>query len=299
MAYVDGELLPRSQAKVSVWDSGFQHGDSVYEGVRVYAGRVLQLEAHLQRLHASAHAIGFTPTRSVHEMAEAVMATLRANELYDNAHLRITLSRGVKMVTGMDPRLVSDRTDCLVIIAEPKEPPFRRDGVDLVTASIRRSRPDFLDPKIHSSNQLGQILAKIEANQAGADDALMLDGSGFVAETNSANFFIIKRGVLWTSRPNACLNGLTRRWLLDNSSPTCEAALETDISLTDVYTSDEAFMCGTVCEIVPVVHVDGRTIANGAPGEATLALLAAYRAYARTAGVPIPGVKADGRAATT
>ena len=286
--YVGGKIVPAHAAAVSVWDSGFQHGDSVYEGIRVYGGRLLQLEAHIERLYQSAHAIGITPTLTRAETAEAIKATVRANGFRDNAHLRVTLTRGQKSMTGMDPRLNGAAAPLLVVIIEPKSPVFGEAGVTLITASVRRTAVECLDPKIHSSNQLGQILAKLEANHAGADEALMLDVHGMVAETNSANFFVVRHGIVMTSRRHNCLNGLTRAWVLDNAERLgATRALEDDLSLTDVYTADEAFMCGTVCEVVPVVEVDGRQIGNGVPGPLVKAILAGYREYAYSAGVPV------------
>ena len=286
--YVGGELVPATDAKVSVWDSGFQHGDSVYEGIRVYGGRILQLHEHIERLYQSAHAIGIHPVMTREETAEAIKATVRANGLYDDTHLRVTLTRGSKVMTGMDPRLNTAGDPLLVVIAEPKPPVFGHAGVTLITSSVRRMAVECLDPKIHSCNQLGQILAKLEANHAGADEALMLDVHGMVAETNSANFFIVHHGTVMTSPRHTCLNGLTRAWILKNAERLgADGALEDDLTLTDVYTADEAFMCGTVCEVVPVVAVDGRTIGTGAPGPLTQAILDGYRAYTRTAGVPV------------
>ena len=286
-AYVNGQIVPARDAKISIWDSGFQHGDSVYEGIRVYNGRLLSLDEHLARLHASAHAIGIRPALTQKETAAAIMATLRANEFVDNTHIRITLTRGVKVMTGMDPRLMGESGPGLVIIAEAKDPVFRQDGIRLITSSIRRMAADMLDPKIHSSNQLGQILAKLEANNAGADEALMLDREGFVAETNSANFFIVRGQEILTPRGQACLNGLTRAWVLGHAPAVGSTAREENLSLTDVYTADEAFLSGTVCELVPVAELDGRTIGSGQPGPLTRRLLEDYHHYARTHGVEI------------
>lgn len=285
--YINGQIVPRSEAKVSVWDSGFQSGDSVYEGIRVYDGKALQLKEHIRRLYDSAHAIGIKVDMPTSDAAQAVLDTLKANNLYDGAHVRITLTRGIKPITGMDPELAREAKPLLVIIAEPKEPSFPKTGITLVTSSVRRMSPECLDPKIHSCNQLGQILAKFEANNAGASEALMLDVHGFVAETNSANFFIVRDDVIRTPRRNSCLNGLTRAWVIRNAPQHCEGAFEDDISLTDVYTADEAFICGTICEIVPVVQVDGRTIGSGRPGEVTQAIAAAYDRYAHSSGVPL------------
>lgn len=273
--YVQGRLVPAAQATVSVWDSSFQHGDAVYEGLRVYGGRVFRLHEHLQRLYDCAGAVMIDIPLSMEEMATAVRDTVRANGLTDNAHIRLTVTRGTKRITGMDPQL-SATQGTVVIIAEPKEPSFPRSGIRLITSSVRRMPAACLDPKIHSCNQLGQILAKIEANNAGADEALMLDVNGFVAETNSANVFVVKGQRVMTPTRDACMPGLTRGYVLTKAPELGYPATEENISLTDVYWADEMIVCGTVCEIVPVTSVDGRRIGTGAPGPFARRMLEEY-----------------------
>lgn len=285
--YINGDLVPRNEAKVSVWDSGFQSGDGVYEGIRIYHGKIFRLQEHIDRLYRCASAIGIDLPMSQDDMCASVLETVRANGLTHEAHIRLTVTRGLKSQTGMNPRLVCSDSPTVVIIVEPKKPTFPKSGIALVTSSVRRMPADALDPKLHTINQLGQILAKFEANNAGADEALMLDHSGFVAETNSANLFIVAGGRVVTPTRKACMPGLTRGFLLQLAAQMGYETREEDISLSDVYMADEAFICGTICEVVPVVRVDGRSIGGGQPGPVTGALSRAYLEVATTAGVPV------------
>lgn len=274
--YLNGEIVPRSQARVSVWDSAFQCGDAVYEGLRVYSGGVFQLHEHVERLFRCAHAIGIQLTRSREDVARAIFDTVRANGVTNDAHIRITVTRGEKVKTGMDPCIASETGPTIVVIVEPKPPAFPKSGIKLITSSIRRTPAECLDPKLHTCNQLGQVLAKMEANNAGAQEALMLDMQGFVAETNSANIFLLKDSRLCTPRRDSIMPGLTRALVLRLAPEFGWTTLEENLSLADVYTADEVFVTGTVNEIVAVIDVDGRRIGTGTQGAAAQSLLARY-----------------------
>ncbi|MGB3076708.1 MAG: aminotransferase class IV, partial [Chitinophagales bacterium] len=206
---INGKLLPRKDAKVSVFDSSLQGGDAVWEGIRVYDGKIFCLNEHLTRLQESAHSMLFQNIPSKEQIKQALFETLQANGMRDGAHIRLTLTRGEKITSGMDPRL-NQKGCTLIVLAEWKKPVYGNEAISLVTASIRRNSPMNIDSKIHHNNLINNILAKIEANIAGADDALMLDNYGFVSETNSCNIFMIKNGVLLTPCADACLPGITR-----------------------------------------------------------------------------------------
>jgi branched-chain amino acid aminotransferase len=291
--YVDGRLVPRPDARVSVFDASFQSGDAVWEGIRVYDGRVFELDAHLTRLYDSAKALAIEIPLSRAELTEAIFSTLQANQLYTDTHMRLMVSRGERRTSGMDPRNIS-RPGTVVIIAEHKPPVYGKRGIRLVTSSVRRPAPDTLDPRIHHANQLNSILAKIEANRGGVDDALMLDQRGFVAETATMNVFIVKAGALATPFTTACLEGLTRALVLREARAAGLQALERDISLLEVHTADEVFATGTAVEIVPVVEVDGRVIGSGTPGPITQQVAGLYRALTDRHGVRVPGVAVGG-----
>ena len=276
LVYLDGRIVPRDEAKVSVWDRGFQSGDAVYEGLRVYRGGVFQLHEHVHRLFQCARAIGIDMTSSPEAMARAILDTVRANGLTEDAHIRITVTRGDAPSTGMDPRICAKTPATVVVIVEPKKPPLPKSGIRLATSSVRRTPAQCLDPKLHSCNQLGQIMAKMEANQAGAHEALMLDMQGFVAETNSANIFIVSGRRLSTPKRDSIMPGLTRGTVMEIAPQLGLMAAEEDISLADIYMADEMFLTGTVNQIVPITEVDGRRIGGGQPGPHTQALLAAY-----------------------
>ncbi len=290
IVYVDGRLMPRNRATVSVFDASFQSGDAVWEGIRVYDGRVFELEAHLARLFDSAKALAIQVPLTREGLRQAIFSTLHANRLYDDAHIRLMVTRGERATSGMDPRNIW-RPGTLVIIAEHKPPIFDPRGIRLATTSTRRPSPDTLDPKIHHANQLNSILAKIEANRMGADDALMLDARGFVAETATMNLFVVKGGTFLTPHTTACLEGLTRAQVLRQVRKAGFEAIERDISLLEVHTADEVFATGTVAEIVPVVEVDGHPIGDGVPGPLTHRVRALYRALTSIDGVRIPAVE--------
>lgn len=257
---IDGELLPRDQAKVSVFDSVVQGGDAVWEGLRLYQGKIFALEHHLQRLQDSAHALAFAGIPDNADIRREIKKTLEANQMTDGVHIRLTLTRGIKITSGMDPRL--NTKGCTLIILAEWKPPVYPENIRLVTASIRRNGPQFLDSKIHHNNLLNNILAKIEANQAGADDAVMLDQHGFVSETNATNIFAIRDEILYTPHADACLPGITRGVVLEIASELDLQIEEKNVSLTELYTADEVFVTGTMGELTSVAEIDGRKIVN-------------------------------------
>ncbi len=289
LIYVDGRLLTRSEARVSVFDASFQSGDAVWEGIRVYHGRVFQLDAHLDRLYDSAKALAIELTMPPERLKDGLFATLRANSLYHDAHVRLMVTRGERRTSGMDPRNTKGGPS-VIIIAEHKPPIFNKKGVRLITSSVRRPSPDTLDCRIHHANQLNSILAKIEANRADVDDAIMLDQRGFVAETNSTNIFVVKRGEISTPFTHACVPGITRALVIQEANAAGMPTVERDMSLLEVHTADEVFLSGTIAEIVPVIEVDGRTVGAGLVGPITLRVSERYRALTDSQGVRIPGV---------
>jgi branched-chain amino acid aminotransferase len=273
---VAGRLVHRDQAGVSPFDSVVQGGDAVWEGLRLYAGRIFRLEQHLDRLVDSAKALAFAQIPSRETIVGEIRRTLEANRMHDGVHIRLTLTRGVKITSGMDPRL-NQSGPTLIVLAEHKAPVYSTDGLSLVTSSVRRFPPDCLDPKIHHNNLIQSILAKIEANLAGADDALMLDTRGFVAETNATHVFVVERGALRTPRTVACPEGITRSAVLELAVANDWPQEVCDLSLTEVYRAEEMFCTGTMGEIAAVTRVDGRTIGEGAAGPVTIRVAEAYR----------------------
>ena len=259
--WINGELLHRDQAKISVFDSAVQGGDAVWEGVRVYDGRIFCFEKHLNRLMESAKSMDFSNVPSVEEVKNAVFSTLKANGMKDDTHIRLTLTRGEKITSGMNPKL--NQFGCtLIVLAEWKSSIFYGKELRLVTSNIRRNSPLCLDSKIHHANLINNILAKIEANYAGADDALMLDLDGFVAETNATNIFMIKNGLVITPFPKACLPGITRSLIIEICKNNNIPIAEQDISVTELYNADEVFTTGTMGELARVNEIDNRKIEN-------------------------------------
>lgn len=283
---INGELRHRDEAGVSPFDSVVQGGDGVWEGLRLYDGRIFRLDAHLARLRRSATALAFAEIPSDEDITGQIRATLAANEMRDDVHVRLTLTRGAKLTSGMDPRL-NQSGPTLIVLAEFKAPVYDDSGISLVTSSVRRHRADSLDPKIHHNNLLTSILAKIEANVAGADDALMLDDAGFIAETNATHVFHVAGGVVRTSTTRACPEGITRETVLELCT---DAGIPTevgDFSTTQLYTADEAFVTGTMGGLTPVVSVDGRTIGAGGRGPVTAKLVEAYAALTARSGTVV------------
>jgi len=283
---INGRLVHRDEAGVSPLDSVVQGGDAVWEGLRLYNGRIFRLNEHLDRLRSSALALAFTQIPTHDEITEQIKRTLQANQMTDGVHIRLTLTRGVKITSGMDPRL-NQGGPTLIVLAEHKPPVYGKTGLSLITSSVRRFPPDCLDPKIHHNNLIQSILAKIEANVAGADDALMLDTRGFVAETNATHVFIVDRGEVTTPRTVACPEGITRAVVLEicrqHAIPHCER----DLSLTEVYRADELFCTGTMGELVSITRVDGRMIGNGQPGPMTRRLSELFAKRTKSEGVQV------------
>ena len=283
---ISGNLVHRDQAGVSPFDSVVQGGDAVWEGLRLYGGKIFRLREHLDRLRSSAIALAFAQIPSHEEIIEQIRRTLVANQMYDGVHIRLTLTRGVKITSGMDPRL-NQSGPTLIILAEHKPPVYDKSGLSLITTSVRRFPPDCLDPKIHHNNLIQSILAKIEANVAGADDALMLDTRGFVAETNATHVFLVNRGRVLTPRCVACPEGITRAVVLELCHRHGIEHDEGDLSLTDVYRADEMFCTGTMGELAPVTKADGRTIGGGMPGPMTQRLCGLFAELTQSEGEPV------------
>ena len=287
LVYVNGELRPRNEARVSVFDSAVQGGDAVWEGLRVYRGRIAAFSAHLARLQNSAKALAFAAVPTSQEVRDAVFETLKANDMRDGAHIRLTLTRGEKITSGMNPRL--NQSGCsLIVLAEWKPPVYSDEGIRVITASTRRNTPSCLDSKIHHNNLLNNILAAIEANVAGADSAVMLDLHGFISETNDTNIFMVRSDTVCTPHADACLPGLTRQMVIDICREQNIPVTERNLSLTELYTADEVFTTGTMGELTPVLEADGRVIGNGTVGETTRRLQKLHREVAWRDGEEIP-----------
>ena len=255
-------LYHRNEAKVSVFDSTVQGGDAVWEGLRLYKEGVLHLDKHLDRLFASAKALAFEHVPSQAFIKDAIRQTLTANQMTEGVLMRLTLSRGEKITSGMDPRL-NQKGSCLIVLAEWKPPVYDNDsGIRVITSTQRRNSPQFLDSKIHHNNLLNNILAKIHANFSGVDAGIMLDERGFVAELNDTNLFMVKDGTLYTPFADACLHGITRGYVLELASGHNIPAQEKNLSLVEFYNADEVFATGTMGELTPVKEIDGRVIEN-------------------------------------
>ena len=260
--WVGDELYHRDEAKVSVFDSSVQGGDTIWEGLRVYKQGILHLDLHIDRMFASAKALHFAHVPSREFIKDAIRKTLHANGMEEDAHIRLTLSRGEKVTSGMDPRL-NQKGSCLIVLAEWKPLVYdNTTGIKVITSTQRRNGPQFLDSKIHHSNLLNNILAKIQANVAGVDAAIMLDERGFVAELNDTNLFLVKDAKLYTPYATACLHGITRGFVLSLAEKSRIEAKEADLSLVDFYNADEVFATGTMGELTPIHEIDGRKIEN-------------------------------------
>lgn len=262
---INGALIHRDKAGISPFDSAVQAGDAVWEGLRLYEGRIFKLREHLARLRRSAEALAFAEIPSDEKIIDEIKRTLAANQMRDAVHIRLTLTRGVKITSGMDPRL-NQAGPTLIVLAEHKPPVYARTGLTLITSKIRRPPPEILDPRIHHANLLNSILAKIEANNGGADDALMLDTRGFIAETNATHIFIVRDGEVATPRVVACPEGITRATVLEICAANGIPHSETDLTIEDVYAADEMFCTGTMGELAGVITLDERTIGAGEVG---------------------------------
>jgi branched-chain amino acid aminotransferase len=270
LIYVNGELVPRDQAKISVFDSGFLIGDGVWEGLRLHHDVFVFLDRHLDRLFQGAKAIALDIGMTRAEITGALYQIVRANDMHDGVHVRLMVTRGVKKTPSQDPRLTKSGPT-IVIIAEHKQanPDIFERGIRLFTSTIRRPPPDTLDPKLNCHSKLHEVMALNQAIQAGADEALMLDIHGAVSTCNATNFFIVVKGQVWTSTGQHCLNGITRRKVIELCRAQDIPVFEKDFSLVDVYAADEAFVTGTFGGLMPVMEVDGQPIGDGHPGELT------------------------------
>ena len=292
---INGELLHRDKAGISPFDSAVQGGDAVWEGLRLYNGRIFKLHEHLDRLERSARALSFAEIPPREKIIDEIKRTLAANKMRDGAHIRLTLTRGVKITSGMDPRL-NQSGPTLIVLAEHKPPVYAKTGLSLITSKIRRPPPDVLDARIHHANLLNSILAKIEANNAGADDALMLDTRGFVAETNATHVFIVRNsgsrtsGDLATGHVVACPEGITRATVFEICAAEKIRCVETDLSLVDVYGAHEMFCTGTMGELAGVIRIDNRQIGDGNVGPMTKRLSDLYLQRTATEGVQVVDV---------
>src|SRR6266404_3215851 len=272
---INGRLVHRDEAGISPFDSAVQGGDAVWEGLRLYGGRIFKMNEHLDRLERSARALSFADIPPREKIIEEIKRTLVANKMRDGVHVRLTLTRGVKITSGMDPRL-NQSGPTLIIVAEHKAPVYSKSGLTLITATVRRPPPEILDARIHHANLLNSILAKIEANNAGADDALMLDTRGFIAETNATNVFIVRKGDLATSKVFACPEGITRATVIEIAAAEKIRCVEADLSPVDVYGAEEMFCTGTMGELAGVVKIDNRDIGDGQVGPMTKRLSELY-----------------------
>jgi branched-chain amino acid aminotransferase len=283
---INGQLVHRDKAGISPFDSAVQGGDAVWEGLRLYGGRIFKLYEHLDRLERSARALSFAEIPPREKIVEEIKRTLAANKMRDGVHARLTLTRGAKITSGMDPRL-NQNGPTLIVLAEHKAPVYTKTGLTLITSKIRRPSPDILDARIHHANLLNSILAKIEANNAGADDALMLDTRGFVAETNSTHVFVVRNRDLATSRVVACPEGITRATVMEICAAEKIRCIETDLSVVDVYGAEEIFCTGTMGELAAIIKIDNRAIGDGKVGPVTKRLSDLYAQRTATEGVQV------------
>src|SRR5438093_656118 len=283
---INGRLIHRDEAGISPFDSAVQGGDAVWEGLRLYNGRIFKLHEHLDRLHRSAVALSFPEIPSREKIIDEIKRTLAANKMRDGVHIRLTLTRGIKITSGMDPRL-NQSGPTLIVLAEHKAPVYAKTGLTLITSKMRRPPPEVLDARIHHANLLNSLLAKIEANNAGADDALMLDTHGFVAETNATHVFIVRNGDLATSRCVACPEGITRAMVIEICAAQKIRCIEADLSVVDVYGANEMFCTGTMGELAAVTKIDNRVIGDGKVGAITKRLSDLYAQRTAIEGVQV------------
>ena len=272
---LNGRLQHRDEAGISPFDSAVQGGDAVWEGLRLYHGRIFKLREHLTRLRRSAEALAFAEIPTDEKIIDEIKRTLAANGMRDGVHIRLTLTRGPKITSGMDPRL-NQAGPTLIVLAEHKPPVYAKTGLTLITSKMRRPPPEILDPRIHHANLLNSILAKIDANNAGADDALMLDLRGFVAETNATHIFIVRDGQVITPQVFACPEGITRATALEICRAHAIPCAECDLTLDNLYAADEMFCTGTMGELAGVIRLDGRVIGAGEIGPMTRRLSALF-----------------------
>ncbi len=268
LIYVNGEFFKRNEAKISVFDSGYLVGDGVWEAARLHHDVLVFWDRHLDRLYAGAATIGMDLGMTREEFTNEVWKVLKINDMHDNVHVRCMVTRGIKKTPSQDPRLTISGPN-LVIIAEHKAASneSREKGITLFTSTIRRGSPDYLDPRLNCHSKLHEVQALYQAIQAGADEALMLDIHGFVSTCNATNFFIVRKGEVWTSTGQYCMNGITRGAIIQVCKENNISVFEKDFSLFDVYGADEAFVTGTFGGVTPVTDIDGRKIGEGKFGE--------------------------------
>ena len=276
--YINGSFYNRENAQISVFDSGFLVGDGIWEGLRLHNGKLAFLNKHLDRLFAGASAIHLDIGLSREELVSALIETVEVNEMTDDVHVRLMITRGDKKTPSQHPSNVIGGPN-IVIIAEHKvaDPSVTQEGITLFTVTVRRPPPDTLDQRLNCHSKLHEVIALVQAIEAGADEALMLDPTGAVATCNATNFFIIKNEEVWTSTGEYCLNGITRELVIEIARKNGMKAFEKPFSLTDVYSADEAFVTGTFGGLTPVTQVDGRTISNGKIGNTTMLLQGLYK----------------------
>ena len=285
---INGVLVHRDKAGISPFDSAVQGGDAVWEGLRLYNDRIFRLREHLDRLRDSALALAFRDIPTHEAIVGHLRAVLAANGMRDGVHVRLTLTRGVKYTSGMDPR-INNAGPTLIILPEWKPPVYSSGGIRLITSTMRRPGPDVMDPKIHHCNLINSILAKIQANTAGADDALMLDSRGFIAETNATHVFLVSHGVVLTSHVHACPEGITRAVVIDLCRANGIPLEVRDLSLSEAYRADEMFCTGTMGELTSVLELDSRRIGTGEPGTLTQQLSRLFRAKTASEGELVVG----------
>ncbi|KAA3600859.1 MAG: aminotransferase class IV [Calditrichaeota bacterium] len=268
--FINGELFTREEAKISVFDSGYLVGDGVWEGLRLHSGKIVFLNQHLERLWQAAKTIGMKLSFSQEELVASIWQTLNANKMQDGVHIRVMVTRGIKKTPSQDPRLTISGPN-LVIIAEHKKASeeTKQKGITLFTSTIRRGSPDYLDPRLNCHSKLHEVQALIQALEAGADEALMLDIHGFVSTCNATNFFIVKDKEVWTSTGQYCMNGITRGNVIAVCKQNGINCKQKNFSLFDVYGADEAFVTGTFGGLTHITKIDGRVIGNGTRGKMT------------------------------
>lgn len=277
LIYVNGDLFPRNEAKISVFDSGYLVGDGVWEGFRLHKGVLVFLKEHYDRLFQGAKAIGMNLKMSREEFTQAIWKTLDANKMKDGVHVRLMCTRGIKKTPSQDPRLTVSGPNVVIIAEHKKADPESRDrGVKLFTSTIRRGSPDYLDPRLNCHSKIHEVQALVQALEAGADEALMLDINGFVSTCNATNFFMVKEGEVWTSTGQYCMNGITRGKVIEVCEQAGIPCYQKNFSLFDVYGADEAFVTGSFGGLTPVTKIDGRVISASVPGSMTQHLQKLY-----------------------
>ncbi len=277
LIYINGEYFPRKEAKISVFDSGYLVGDGIWEGIRLHHGKLAFIDQHLDRLWQASYAVGMRFPFTKGELTSTIFEVLGKNDMHDDVHIRLMITRGIKKTPSQDPRLTISGPN-VVIIAEHKKASTEtaEKGITLFTSTIRRGSPDYLDPKLNCHSKLHEVQALIQAIEAGADEALMLDINGFVSTCNATNFFIVRGEEVWTSTGEYCMNGITRANVIRVCEENGITVRQKNFSLYDTYGADEAFVTGTFGGLTPVNRIDGRVIGNGKLGKVTKLLIGLY-----------------------